>query len=73
MSKIIKATWFTQEISPYFFGVVITQPEVGNKRAYIGTAHGINEEVDKKYIVEHGARLSIPVLEEILQALKGTT
>ncbi len=68
--KINHATWFTLRTGQCI-GIVVGEDEVTKKKkAYIGTGKGIDEEADKKKIVEQGTSVSILAVEEICKQLK---
>lgn len=55
MSKIIEKWWFTTNGA--FIGIVKTLDEItGEEKFRIGTASGVDEELDAEYIKDYGAR-----------------
>lgn len=66
--KIIDVWWFIP--SPFnsigCIGIVLIKDEFGNKKAFIGAGKGINEEIDKKIIIDHGAKLHLESLKSII-------
>lgn len=51
--QILDAKWYTTMSNT--IGIVLVNTQGGHK-AYIGTAPGWNEELDRRYISDHGAR-----------------
>lgn len=66
-NKVIEATWFS---GPELFGIVVMENGVGERKAYIGTASGIDPDVDAQIIMEHGFPVYQSHLEKILRALR---
>lgn len=62
--KIVGACWFTEMGSNRPIGVVIVENEF-ERKAYIGTAYGINEMADSKYIAERGAKFPLDMAEKL--------
>ncbi len=71
--KIIETFWFTGGIGTV--GIVVCENEVTRKRkAYIGIASGLCEQVDTESIMHHGSKVSLPILRELVSLLeKGGT
>lgn len=68
--KILTATWFTGS-GMKLIGVVIGIDEITNERkAYVGTASGLDEGLDAQHIASHGAKLHLVIAESIVRALK---
>ena len=66
--KLIHVVWFTREKC---FGIAVGEDEITKERkAYIGIVPGIRAEVDAKNILENGARVYAPMLEEIVMMLR---
>lgn len=56
MCQILKAEWRSGRDT---VGIVLAEGGDGKLRAYIGVAHGDNEDFDANYIALYGARLSL--------------
>jgi hypothetical protein len=59
---ILNSTWFTNMKGS--IGIILTQNEIGEKKFYISSVDGFDQEVDERFIAEYGA----PVLPEHLIA-----
>jgi len=69
MSKIIDCIWFT---STRTVGIIVTEDErTKERRAYIGVVDGDNEELDKLYIKEHGAPVSVMAMNQVVREMEG--
>jgi hypothetical protein len=68
--KVTDAFWFTQIGQPSLIGIVIGRDEITQeKKAYIGTAVGLDECLDAERIAEGGAKLRLQTAKEIVAAL----
>lgn len=66
--KTLRDYWFTTMNGT--IGVVIGEDKLtGERKGYIGMAGGHNQQADIEVILEYGSPISIPILQEILQAL----
>ena len=67
--KIVGKTWFTEMGSTRPIGVVIIETEIGQsvfeRKAYIGTAFGVNEMADARHIAERGAKFPVDMAEKL--------
>ena len=62
--KILRDYWFSG-LGP-LIGIVAGVDEVtGKGKAYIGVGQGIDQEADAKYVAKTGAKLPLPILDEI--------
>ena len=68
MRKIIWVTWYTEGTNT--IGIVITENETKENRAYIGLARGIDSVYDMEHIAYWGAKFSI-VAAALLQEQQG--
>ena len=57
MRKILAVVWFQH--NRFNFGIVITQNSIGEHKAWIGIAFGINEKIDMINIAENGAKFPL--------------
>ena len=65
--KIETTIWFTQMVEPSTIGIVIGTDEVtGEKKAYIGTGKGFDEDQDAKHISVTGARVTKKDAEQLI-------
>lgn len=70
--RITRTFWFTQSGGPCI-GIVIGEDEnTGEKKAYVGTADGIDEELDAKSISRYGGKLNEHTVQQIAAALSET-
>lgn len=69
MRKILAVEWFTQGQAPHHFGIVITENEVGEKKAYIGIADGLEVSTDIQSIADWGCKIYPEQLEKLLSTL----
>lgn len=69
--KILNVCWFTQMAVPYnTLGIVTIENEMGERKAYLGTASGKDMQKDMEYIVDYGARLRLTDLEETIRLMR---
>jgi hypothetical protein len=69
--KIINKWWFSEMGTMRPIGIVVGEDKItGERKAYIGTASGEDEDDDTNHISKCGAKLMPRSLEEILRALK---
>ena len=52
-------------------GIVIIKNQIGELKAYLGTASGADEKTDSEYIADNGVRLHKETLESIIKKLEG--
>ena len=64
---IIGASWFTGRET---IGIVVTENEVKERKAYIGVGLGKNEKEDAESISHYGSKIRIEILEKILTLLQ---
>ena len=69
MRKIIWVTWFTEGDNT--IGIVITENEIKENRAYIGKGRGIDEPYDMEHIAYWGAKFPINAAQ-LLMDKQGT-
>lgn len=56
--------WFSGLVP--LVGIVVGEDEItGEGKAYIGVAAGLDQVADAKHIAQRGAKLTLPVLDEI--------
>jgi len=68
---IVSTYWFTAMTG--LIGVVICQDKFTDERkAYIGTARGLNEKEDAQFIAQTGAKMHLAAAEAIVSALKNS-
>lgn len=67
--NIVDCTWFTLPDGSCV-GIVVIQPEVGPRKAYMGLGEGISEEADKARIAESGYPVTADCLKGILKTLE---
>lgn len=67
--KIIDTSWFTEQEGTTI-GIVVIENEIGDRKAYIGTGAGYDEDVDRRHISERGDKVMPQTLERILKHLK---
>lgn len=68
--KILKTIWFTQMISPQTIGIVIGEDEkTGERKAFIGAGHGVNEKEDAVFISSYGAKVHLTQAEELAELI----
>jgi len=66
--EIIDTFWFSGETQ---MGIVIIKNQIGELKAYLGTASGADEKTDSEYIADNGVRLHKETLESIIKKLEG--
>ncbi len=69
MSKIIESYWWTLKTGETM-GIVVIQPEVGERKAYMGKGNGVSEKADARLIAEYGVPIYPAQLAEILYTLR---
>ncbi len=70
-SKIVAKHWFTQGAAPHTFGVVVCHDDItGQRKAYIGSGLGIDEEDDAIHIQEYGAKINSEMLRLIADQIE---
>lgn len=70
--KIIDSIWFTGIGMLGCVGIVLAEDESTRKRkAYVGSALGLNQESDEKFIVENGGKLPPELAKKISNFLNG--
>lgn len=57
MKKIIWVRWFSD--ANHSIGIVVTENENKDNKAYLGVARGIDEEYDMEYIANWGAKFPL--------------
>ena len=62
--KIVGTCWFNEMGSHRPIGVVIVENEF-ERKAYIGTAYGINELADATHIADRGAKFPLDMAEKL--------
>lgn len=63
--KIINAIWFSA-LDGKCIGIVYGKDEItGEEKSYIGIGFGVDEEEDKKYIAENGAKFPIEAAKKL--------
>lgn len=67
--KITNAIWFTQMGGPLIGIVIGEDSHSGEKKVYIGTASGIDEEEDSKHIASRGAKFHACTAVELYNIL----
>jgi hypothetical protein len=66
--KALANYWFTTRTGT--IGVVVGQDDfTAECKGYIGVVDGHNQQADIQAILDYGTPVSVPVLEEIIQAL----
>lgn len=68
--KVLKTVWFAQNGSSYPIGIVMGVGDVGEKKAYIGTAVGHDKEQDVKHIAQNGAKLTEEMCSDLFGFFK---
>jgi hypothetical protein len=69
MSKIIDCIWFT---SIKTVGIIVTEDELTKeRRAYVGVVDGNDPELDRLYIKEHGAPVSVMAMKQVVREMEG--
>jgi len=63
--KVIDKFWMNNT------GIVVIETDVGERKAYVGTAGGVSDVYDIQQIIRHGTPVYVVMLEGILKALKG--
>lgn len=66
--KIISTHWFTPHLDSGI-GIIVRDNGI-DRRAYMGHCLGVGPQEDAKEILKKGAKVTIPMLEEILNNLK---
>lgn len=69
MRKIIFVVWFTERSNT--IGIVVTENEMNENRAYIGKAKGIDPVYDMEDIAYWGARFPITAAAMLMDSGKG--
>ena len=69
MIKLLSVVWANQMGVPAMLGIVSTENDEGEKKIYMGTAGGINEEEDTKRIMTHGGRVSPEQLQQLIDTV----
>ena len=69
MRKIIYVLWFTERANT--IGIVITENEMNENRAYIGKARGIDPVFDMEDIAYWGARFPITAAAMLMEMKHG--
>jgi len=65
--EIIESYWFEGQ-QP--IGIVVTQNQQKEIRAFIGIGIGSNDEIDAKYIAEWGTPIHLTLLKEIVNKIE---
>lgn len=64
--KIIETIWFTGMYG--FCGIVLGEDVItGERKAYLGVHHGVEEESDRRLIAKGGAKFTRETAERILR------
>lgn len=67
--KVIDSMWFNSLRGS--FGFVLAEDEIIGERAiYAGIVSGADQEEDQKFLISSGARVNIPMLENLVSKLK---
>lgn len=69
-AEVVETTWFTNMLGDCI-GLVVIQPQYGQRKAYIGRSSGRNLEDDIQTIVEFGAPVDAHVLRRVADMLEG--
>ena len=69
MTKTIDVLWFS---GAKCIGIVCVETDQGERKFYIGTGDGLNEERDKKTIADWGIRIQPEDLQDWFKRLGGT-
>lgn len=66
--KVIEVIWISSLAGQ--LGIVLTENEVGEKKARIGVALGADEKADIEYIMEYGGKINPKDAQNIANHLK---
>jgi len=68
--KILNSVWFSQMRPPSTIGIVVGEDAVtSEKKAYIGTGFGVDEDRDRKMIAEYGSPFPLEIVQGIADQL----
>ena len=68
MAKIIESLWFTGVST---IGIVVTENDVGKRKAYIGLGFGDDPKADEQRIASDGVPVEAWYIEKLLCSMKG--
>lgn len=67
--KVIDSMWMNSMIGS--IGLVVAEDEItGERRAYIGSATGFDEEADARLVIDHGSKVNVQRLKGIIARLE---
>ena len=66
--KILKSTWTS--CSSGTIGILVTENDVGYRKARVGIVKGYDESADEKMVAEQGGPLLLSELKELVAALE---
>ena len=67
---ILDVIWITQGKTPFTIGMVVVKNRItGEQKVYVGTALGVNEDMDIEDIINMGGKLSFTGASILFQQL----
>ena len=68
--EVINVTWFSEMGCAKPIGIVVVEVEEGERKAYIGTGDGYNEQLDTQHIISSGAKLHPATIAGLVRHMK---
>ena len=68
MRKVIDKMWFTTGVAS--IGIVVTENNIGEHKAYIGLSEGLNEDADAEHIADHGSKIELSMIKKLEKVLE---